>query len=400
VSGGPGRYTALLRRSGVAWLLATGILARLPLSMYALALLLAVQRQTGSLADAGLVSGSAAAGYGVFGPVLGRMTDRYGQARVLRAGALADAMAFAALTAGLHAAAPTGTLVVLAFLAGASLPPVAACQRACWPLVTGGGALLDTAFAVDTMLLDAFLIIGPLLVAAITALASPTAALVIAAAAITFGAWAFAATPASRAWQGTGRTGTRAGPLRSAGIRAVVITIALTGIALGALRVTLVAFAQGQHALDAAGVLYTALGIGSLLGGLIAGALSWRPPPRRRYVLFLALFALLTTPLLAADTMPVMAALTALAGLMLAPVTICEFGLVGDTAPPGTTTEAYAWAVTATFAGSAAGNAIAGTLVQQTSWRTGVLLAAACLTLAAIVAARAQRALRPITPAA
>ncbi|HEY2667485.1 MAG TPA: MFS transporter, partial [Actinomycetota bacterium] len=94
-------------------------------------------------------------------------------------------------------------------------------------------------------------------------------------------------------------------------------------------------------------------------------------------------------PMAAAGSIPAMAALTVIGGLSLAPVTVCEFLLVRECAPPGTVTEAYAWILTATFGGSALGNALGGVVVSAAGWRAGVLAAAACLgTGAAIVAAR------------
>ena len=59
------------------------IIARLPLAMFSIALLVHAQRLTGSFAAAGLVTAAYAIALGVGGPLLGRVVDRRGQTAVL-----------------------------------------------------------------------------------------------------------------------------------------------------------------------------------------------------------------------------------------------------------------------------------------------------------------------------
>src|SRR5436190_8865756 len=81
---------------GARALLASSILARLPLAMFGIALLVHVQRLTGSFSVAGLVSGAYALANAVSAPQLGRLVDRSGQTRVLLAGATVTALALVA----------------------------------------------------------------------------------------------------------------------------------------------------------------------------------------------------------------------------------------------------------------------------------------------------------------
>jgi MFS family permease len=65
--------------------------------------------------------------------------------------------------------------------------------------------------------------------------------------------------------------------------------------------------------------------------------------------------------------------------------------LVGDVAPPGAVTEAFAWPITAIGLGAAAGSATAGAIAQGWGWREGfvAVVAAGVLTGAIAVAGRA-----------
>src|SRR5579859_2840297 len=92
-------------RSSLRTLFALSILARLPLAMLSIGLLVHASRLTGSLAAAGIAVAVFAAAQSLGGPVLGRWVDRRGQARLLRATAAVSTVALAALAA-LPAGAP------------------------------------------------------------------------------------------------------------------------------------------------------------------------------------------------------------------------------------------------------------------------------------------------------
>lgn len=74
-----------------------------------------------------------------------------------------------AMAISLHAGA--GLLIALAGLVGLSLPAFSAALRALWP--TMAPALVDLAYALDTLLYELSLIMSPALVGLLAALASP-----------------------------------------------------------------------------------------------------------------------------------------------------------------------------------------------------------------------------------
>ena len=67
---------------------------------------------------------------------------------------------------------------------------------------------------------------------------------------------------------------------------------------------------------------------------------------------------------------PYMAGLMIVTGLFLAPVLTATFVLVGELAPAGTVTEAFAWLVTLMTAGMALGSTAVGTVLEHAtqSW--------------------------------
>ena len=83
--------------AGARRLFATSILARLPLEMLSIGLLVHAQHLTGSFAAAGVVTGVYAIAVGVGGPLLGQLVDRRGQTSVLLASATVAAALLVAI---------------------------------------------------------------------------------------------------------------------------------------------------------------------------------------------------------------------------------------------------------------------------------------------------------------
>jgi MFS family permease len=79
--------------------------------------------------------------------------------------------------------------------------------------------------------------------------------------------------------------------------------------------------------------------------------------------------------------MVLMLALVPIAGCVIAPLTAAENRLVSAVAPPGATTEAFTWLLMAGVVGIAAGNALAGGIVEASGWRLALLTA--CVAAAA-----------------
>ena len=139
--------------AGARRLFASSILARLPLAMLSIGLLVHARHLTGSFAAAGVVTGVYAIALGVGGPLLGKLVDRRGQTRVL----LASATMAAALLVAI-AVQPVGTSlpVLLALAAGIGLaePPVGACLRTQLPaLLTDPGAV-RSAYALEASVVE------------------------------------------------------------------------------------------------------------------------------------------------------------------------------------------------------------------------------------------------------
>src|SRR5829696_3682887 len=116
------RYLEILRTPRVARLFAASLLARLPLGINGLAIVLLVEGETGSFTSAGAASGALALGSGLCAPVAARVIDALG-ARMLLVLAALCAAAVLAVVALARSGAPSVAVVAAAFAAGAAFPP-------------------------------------------------------------------------------------------------------------------------------------------------------------------------------------------------------------------------------------------------------------------------------------
>jgi MFS family permease len=360
-------------------LMVAALVARLPIGIHSLAIVLFLRERTGSYAAAGLVAAVFALGAGAGAPMSGRLIDRFGQGRVLMPLALLHAGFLAGLVGLALIDAPLVLLAPAALLAGLGIPPISATLRPLWPpMLRDDPDLLPMAYALDSVLIELVFVLGPLLTAVATALLSPVAALALAAALLVAGTLAFAASPPSRAWRPEPRPADHGwlGALRSPGVQTVVASMLPLGFCFGAMEVTLPAFSEDMASRAWAGVLLAVWSFGSLVGGLAYGARAGTLPLAPTYVRLSLVLPLTYLPLAAAPSIVVMPALCLLAGLAMAPLLASGNQLITDVAPPGALTEAYTWPITALVVGLAFGNAIAGVLVESADWRVAFLVAA------------------------
>lgn len=390
------RYRALLSVEGVRRLLISSVLARLPLGMSSLAILLYVRARGDSFLAAGLAVGAFTAASAAVAPLQGRLLDRFPQRRVLLPCAVGETGLLLVLIAVGQAGVSPAVLVVLAGLAGTLLPPVSACVRALWPLVAPDSATREAAYALDATTQEIIWTVGPMIVAGVTGLVSAAAAVAASAAITLFGTLLFADSPLARKWQGAGPRAARGGALASPGLRGLLVAVALTGMVIGALEIGLPALAAHLGSPSAAGLLLAVWSFGSLCGGVLYGARSWvRSLGARHERLLLGLFVLLA-PLLLARSLGAAIALSLLAGLGLAPIFSCQYMLVGALAPRGAIAEAFNWHVAALVAGIAAGSALSGALVDAVGVRGCIALGCLGALAACLVAVLDRERIEPV----
>lgn len=390
-----GPYRRVLRLPFVRRLVVTSLVARIPIGMYALAIVLLVRERTGSYAVAGAVSAAFTIASSVAAPPVGRLADRLGHRRVLLPLALLHAAGLAGLALAANAGAGAGVLTVLAVLSGVVLPPVSGSMRSLWsgPL-PGDARSRTTGLALETALIDLVFTVGPPLVAGLIFIGSPELAVIGAGAMVFAGTAGYATTPVDGLRESRGRAEARRPPIALPGLQTLVLVLAPQGAAFGVLEVTLPAFGAKHGSAASAGILFAVVAVASLIGGLWFGARVWRSSIVRRFIVLSAIFAVGFALLLLATSILEMGVALLVSGATLAPTMACAFLVVDRIAPRGTHVEAYNWLSLATSAGAATGTAAGGLVVEHYGIHAALLASVACASIGLFVVASRAGTLR------
>jgi MFS family permease len=378
-------------------LFVTSIIARLPLSMLSIGLVVHTHHLTGSFAAAGLVTGVYAMALGVGGPLLGQLVDRRGQTAVLLGSAGVGAALLVAI-ALLPAHPPMELLVGLAGGIGLATPPVGACLRTQIPALLPDPGAARAAYALEASVVELTWVLGPPLVLGISALWSTATALASGGLVMLVATTTFAAQPSSRCWQpapaGHRR---RRGSLGTPAMRTLVLVLVALGVVLGAVEVAVTAAARTlEGTATAAAPLLALWGGGSLMGGLAAARLGGAARTGGGLALILGALTVGHLALIpAAGSMLGLGVGLLLAGAAIAPTEATVYTMVDAASPAGMKTEAFAWLATASAVGGAIGAAGAGLLVDRAGLTAAFVFAASAGAIGAFMALLRSRTLLP-----
>ncbi|MFD8685603.1 MFS transporter [Streptomyces sp. NPDC059651] len=390
-------YRTLLRIPGAVAFFLTATTGRLGIAMTSLGIIWLVHGRTGSYATAGLVTGAFAVAEALAGPQLARLTDRFGQTRVLPPVLLAHAGAVTSLLALVESGSPHALPTAAGALAGATIPQLGALSSARWSALLRGerAEALPTAFALESLGNGLCYLTGPALVTAVAASGDPAHGMVLATSLVVGGGLALAAqgrtAPATTAdatrRRRAGRSLLRPGFAVQVGVNLVL------GLHFGAMQVSVTAFAAQHGAADAAAPLYAVSNCAGLLAGWLYGLRRWRGAPRAQLSIASAWLALNCLPLFVADSIPVMGLVLAVTGLAIPPILVLSSVLTTAAVDRAALTQAFTWLNSASAAGSAGAAALSGRAVDVYGANGGFAIAsAATATMAALAAAHARAA--------
>jgi MFS family permease len=354
------------------------LIARLPMAMAPLGIILLVQSERGTYSLAGVVTGAYAVGSALGTPLWGRLMDRFGQVRVLLPTALACASLLAALALSTVRGGSPALLVGLAALAGFAYPAVSPALRSAWRVIFPDAESRRVAFALDATSVELVFVGGPLLLSLLLAVSPPVVPLLATAAAVLGGCLAYCRTDAARssrpgAGATTGRPEHAGGPrsaVTAAGVGALLLVMLALSIGFGQLDTSLAATAGivlGDT--ERVGLLFCAIAGGSAVGGLVFGTRSWPFDERRAVPALLTFFAVMLVAMAVLMAFPpvslwVLFPLLFFTGATIAPTLIMQQALLDHLAPAHRLNEAQAFLSAANTTGAAAGTAVAGLLID------------------------------------
>lgn len=370
-----GSYRAVLLLPSALRTFVPALLGRLSYGLLPLSLLFTVQQSTDSFATAG----AAVALFGLASlsmPYKARLVDRFSQRRVLPVLAVGCSAALIVI-----AFATTNLAVVAA--AGVLAPPLGPSMRSNWRLLTEGSALKERAYALDAVSEESLFLGGPLLVGVLITVVSAPAALTCSASLMLVGTVAMVTSPVATHTTAAPATRHPLGPLVIPGLRRILLVILATAAGISVAYLCVAGVAQRAGRPGAAGYVEAAIGLGSVVGGLLWAR---RQHTRPWAVQLGGLIAVLAVGLLTAsivNNLIVLGVVMAAAGVAVAPLFVVSYLAADSVTPPYQRTEASTWINTANNLGSSAGAALAGLAIDRTTPSHGFLAGGVLLALVA-----------------
>ncbi|WP_110206024.1 MFS transporter [Nocardioides daejeonensis] len=389
-------YRALLSLTGPGYVLGT-FLARLPLAMSQLGVLLLVSDSADSYGAGGASAGALAVANGLTAPAWGALADRIGQRPVLVAQSLGGAAGFAAILLLTDAGASWGWVAVACAAAGVMMPQVGPMSRIRWRPIAAGhpreDRLVQTAFSYEGAADEAAFVIGPALIGVGVSLLSPTAALVGAGVLLgVFGTW-FALHPTAPPAHDRPASAGNDEPLWSLPLALLCLSQLVIGTIFGSVQTGTSVLATAAGHPGATGFLHALLGVGSVIAGLTVAALPDRFGLADRLRWFALGLFLLSAPLLLVGSVLSLVPVLLVLGVSVAPYMITTFTLGEQITPPWRLASVMTQLAAATVLGYALGASIAGQVADLGGHRPAYAVTVAAAAVAVLVSWSGRRTL-------
>ena len=265
------RYVELFRIPNVWVLVLACFPARVAYGMVGLGIFFKVQQATGSISFAGIAIGINAAAGSFTAGIRGSIMDKYGQKWPLRI----MVPGYAGMAFALNAMHSKPLMLIFAFVMGLSAPPINLSVRPLWKIVVPGD-FLRTAYAIDTAIMSAAGVVGPVVATTLALSSHPALPLNMCGALMLIGGGSLAITKISRSWIPEKKSANHVPLWKHKPLQLLMIEGCFIGFGWGVFDVAVPAFTTIEKVPHLTAWIFTAMGVSNILGGLLAGLVSKR----------------------------------------------------------------------------------------------------------------------------
>ena len=368
-----------------AWLFSTaGFIARLPVSIVGIGILMYVEAERGSYTIAGAVSGSISIAAAIGCPLSSRLVDKLGQHRVLPIQILLIVLCSMALVVLIPSYVPAPYLFIFFIGSGLAYPSIGALVRSRWTALLVSGPILLTAFSIESMIDELIFIVGPTIAATTSVKIHPAAPQIIAMFLLA-GGGLWLASMRSTEPPINKHQGKHGKPviLQNGLIYMWGVHIAI-GMLFGAVETSIIAFTKLAGQPIYGGIVMAIWAFGSLIGGFVYGGLHFKSALHNQLIVVTLLLVPATAAMVFINSISMLAILAIAAGIGISPLLIASAAITQRRSPVGRTTEAIASMYAGIGLGFAFAAAMAGWLIDNrgTSYSFALGALATLVTLA------------------
>jgi MFS family permease len=381
-------YLELLKMSGVRRLLIGSIPARLAYGMISLGIFFKVQNTTSSISIAGLAVGLNALASSLSVGIRSAFIDKYGLTWPLRV----LVPSYASLIVLFNYSHGKVSLIVIATVLGAVAPPINLAVRPLWKVVVPENKQ-RTIFAIDTAVMSATAVIGPVLVTSLALSSSPKSALNVCAGAMLMGGIALAILPVTRNWIPEVKDPGTQHLLKLPAIRLLIAEGIFIGLANGLFETGVPAFTTIEGVAGRTGLIFGVLAMFNIFGSLLAGLISKKTSPLLAFKRTYLFWVLACAPLAFANPDWSLLIISALLGLAGGMQMVFYWEIVEKVRTKGTAASAIGWLWTFEGTATAFGATISGYFSEEFSPRYCLALMSICVLIGYVIIHKGQHLL-------
>lgn len=436
-------YARIFSLPGAPAFAISGMVARLPMSMTSLGIVLALNNLYGNWTVAGTMSAACVLAMGAATPVYARLFDRHGQSRVGWPALAAQVTMLVAFAVAAMIRVPLPVLFVLAMGIGATQFAFGALVRTRWSWAlrdVDDPNLLNTAYAFESAVDEVVFILGPIITAGLATMIHPVVPFFVAAAAVGIGGATYflqkrteppvailtpvhiearsdATSDAAHAAAADGIAAGGSTPdgaasrmravadpskhtaLQFPGILMLMITWVVFNMCFSMFDVSMTSLTKALGRASIVGVQLAMFAVGSCIGALVFGSVRLRGSHWTHMLVFMTYLTLGFVGIyLAGSNLLLIGAIELIAGLGVAPIYATGNLIVKQTVPANFLTEGLSWLSTSVNIGQSIGSTIVGIVLDAHGPAAGLALpmmaCAVSIPLIALSAVSARRGSR------
>ena len=283
-------YSELFRTPGAKRIASAGFIARMPIAMDTIAIILFVNSIDSRYSIAGALTGVAALTTVISAPLWSKVADHQGQRFILKIAVpirISALIAFIALAKG---GAPIWSWFAAIIVAESASVSIGSMTRRRWVhmIDKDNKDLLSTSYAFESLLDEFVYILGPVITTAVVTAFLPAAGLLLGVIFLIIGAPLIASHRKSDPGIEHREVGEKLNSvMRNRKLQAVAIPITIAGGSFSAVSICVVAFSDEQGMKPVAGLLLGVWAVGGVVSALINGAIRWKISHGTRYLGYL-----------------------------------------------------------------------------------------------------------------
>jgi predicted MFS family arabinose efflux permease len=283
-------------------------------------------------------------------------------------------------------------LIVIATVLGAVAPPINLAVRPLWKVVVPENKQ-RTIFAIDTAVMSATAVIGPVLVTSLALSSSPKSALNVCAGAMLMGGIALAILPVTRNWIPEVKDPGTQHLLKLPAIRLLIAEGIFIGLANGLFETGVPAFTTIEGVAGRTGLIFGVLAMFNIFGSLLAGLISKKTSPLLAFKRTYLFWVLACAPLAFANPDWSLLIISALLGLAGGMQMVFYWEIVEKVRTKGTAASAIGWLWTFEGTATAFGATISGYISEEFSPRYCLALMSICVLIGYVIIHKGQHLL-------